>query len=84
MHRAYVAQTAIHKQLIAQLAHSTAGCFSPKKYGADLKVRNCVIVEVTSSLVRKATLGSDKGNCTDKYYYSACCRKYVDAFFGCQ
>lgn len=80
MHRAYVSQTEIQKQMIAQVADTTAAC----KYGADLEDSNCVIVEVTSSLVRKAPLRSDKGNCTDKYYYSACCRKYVDTFFGCK
>jgi len=84
VHRAYVAQTEIHKQLIAQIAGSTAACFSAEKYGADLEVRKCVIVEGTSLLVRKATLRSDKGNCIDKYYYSTCCWKYVDAFFGCK
>jgi hypothetical protein len=30
MHRAYVAQTDIHKQLIAQIADSTTACFSPE------------------------------------------------------
>lgn len=48
-----------------------------------------ILKSVSASLSRLHRYWSGKQHlevikviCTDKYYYSACCRKYVDAFFG--
>lgn len=71
----------VYTRTLKQLIPQQRVC-RPMKYGPDRQVCKCVVVEVTSLLDRKAALRSDKGNCTDKYYYSACCRKYVDTCFA--